>query len=100
MGLLAILLSLRSSIRRRYLVYLKPGYVKKRLETRKGSCGGCGGICCIRTRKCPFVDEKGLCKLYNSGKIPKFCKIFPIDEKDIGLAGVDDVCQYYWDKKK
>jgi len=98
MKIIPILLSLRSSIRRRYLVYLRPKYVKKQLAARKGSCDGCGGVCCIRTRQCPFVDEKGLCKLYASGKIPKFCKIFPIDEKDIKLAGMEDVCQYHWEK--
>jgi len=28
-----------------------------------------------------------------------FCKIFPIDQQDIELSGVEDVCQYYWDKE-
>ena len=96
MKIIPIILSLRSSIRRRYLVYLKPSYVKKQLETRKGSCEGCGGVCCKRTRPCPFL-KNGKCSIYKT-KIPKFCKIFPIDKKDIELAGVSDVCQYYWDK--
>ena len=34
--ILPILMSLRSSIRRRYYVYFKKNYVKKQLETRKG----------------------------------------------------------------
>ena len=80
------------------LVYLKPNYVRKSLALRKGNCEGCGGVCCYRTRPCPFFDKEGVCKLYDSKKIPKFCKIFPIDKNDIKLAGVEDVCQYYWEK--
>jgi len=93
-----IIMSLRSSIRRRYYVYFKKDYVKQMLETRKGNCEGCGGICCFRTRKCPYLKD-GNCSLYNT-KIPKFCMVFPIDKKDIELAGVEDVCQFYWEKDR
>ena len=93
-----ILMSLNSSIRRRYLFYFRRGYVEQMLRTRKGSCEGCGCICCIRTRHCPFVKD-GKCAIYNTN-IPKFCKIFPIDERDIELAEVKDVCQFYWEKGK
>ena len=95
-NLLNIILSLRSSIRRRYLVWFRKEYVRKKLAERKGNCEGCGGICCKRTRPCPFL-KNGKCSIYKT-KIPKFCKIFPIDEEDIRLAGVADVCRYYWKK--
>ena len=95
--ILLIALSMRSSIRRRYLYYFKRDYVNKMIEKRHGSCEGCGGICCIRTRRCPFLNE-AKCKLYNTN-MPFFCKVFPIDKKDIALAGVKDCCQFYWEKE-
>jgi len=96
MSTINILLSLRSSIRRRYLYYFKKHYVKEMLLKRRGGCDGCEGVCCRRTRKCPFLKE-GKCNKYDKG-IPFFCKVFPIDEKDIALAGVADVCKFYWEK--
>ena len=64
------------------------------LSRRRGSCENCGGICCIRTRACPLL-KNGKCSIYLKG-IPFFCKIFPIDVRDIELAGESDVCQFYW----
>ena len=96
-GILHIILSLRSSIYRRYYVYLRPEYVKEQLRLRKGDCKDCGGKCCIMTRKCPYVDENGYCKIYKTS-MPKFCMVFPIDETDIKLAGMEKYCQFYWEK--
>lgn len=89
-----IIKPLLSSIRRRYLYHFKARYVKHQYVTREGSCDGCEGVCCKRTRKCPMLKE-GKCKLYGK-KMPYFCWIFPIDETDIRLAGVEDVCKFRW----
>ncbi|MDI6737764.1 MAG: hypothetical protein QME12_04590 [Nanoarchaeota archaeon] len=97
-NIIAITLSLRSSVRRRYLYYFKREYVNKMVKTRKGSCEGCNGLCCIKTRRCPLLNE-GKCKLYSTNKMPFFCMVFPVDEKDIELAGVEDCCQFYWEKE-
>jgi len=83
------------SLRRRYFYYCRKAYIAQRLATRQGGCAGCGGQCCQRTRKCPFLKE-GLCSRYERG-IFRFCKIFPIDPQDIILSGVADVCRYYWE---
>ena len=85
------------SLRRRYLYYCKRSYVLRMIAKRQGSCAGCGGICCIRTRRCPFLQGEN-CSLYDS-KMLLFCKIFPIDQQDIALSGVEDVCRYYWEKE-
>jgi len=94
MKLWLILISLQSSLRRRYLYYFRRPYVEKMLSLRQGSCEGCRDICCARIRLCPFL-EKGRCSRYLDG-IPLFCKIFPVDTRDIELGGVSDVCQYSW----
>jgi len=86
-------LAIYASLRRRLLYYFKPGYVRKMARLRKGGCETCKGVCCYRTRRCPLL-KKGKCSIY--AKMPLFCKVFPIDPKDIELAGVKDVCGYYW----
>lgn len=92
------ILTLISSIRRRLIWLFKPRYIIEQIKKRKGSCEGCGAICCTQTRKCPLVKD-GKCKIYKSS-IPFFCWVFPIDEEDIKLAGVKEVCQFYWPKPK
>jgi len=64
------------------------------LSKRQGSCDGCGGKCCIATMNCSFL-KNSKCSVYNGG-MPLFCKIFPIDKKDIEFAGMNDECQFYW----
>jgi hypothetical protein len=84
------------SIRRRFLVYFKHKYVKESLKKRKGSCN-CGGICCERNYpSCPFWMGKR-CAI---NPPPMWCRMFPIDEKEIELSNVKDVCGYYWKKRK
>ncbi|MBM3296990.1 MAG: hypothetical protein FJY83_05250 [Candidatus Aminicenantes bacterium] len=87
--------SLLSSLRRRYLYYFRRHYVDRQLRLRKGNCDDCGAVCCLRTRKCFYVQD-GKCSIYGT-RIPKFCMIFPVDKRDIKLAGVEDVCQFTWD---
>ncbi len=98
MKLFKIKFYLLPSIRRRYLYYFRKHYVEKMLKRRRGNCDGCEGVCCLRTRKCPLL-KNGKCRLYKK-RMPLFCKIFPIDKKDIELSDVSDVCQYYWVKEK
>ena len=94
MNIFVFISSLRSSIRRRYLWYFNRAYVEKMLAKRKGSCKDCGGYCCSHTRICRNL-KNGKCSVYKTS-IPFFCKVFPIDEKDIELACVKDKCKYYW----
>jgi hypothetical protein len=82
------------SLRRRFLYYFRPEYVKSSIAKRTGNCTGCSGVCCKRTRACPFL-RLGKCRIYR--KMPLFCKIFPVDKKDIEISGVSDVCRYRWD---
>lgn len=85
------------SIRRRYLYYFNRPYIELMAAKRKGSCEGCGGQCCTRTRLCPLLKD-GKCQVYGA-KVVRFCMIFPIDPQDITLSGVADVCQYYWEEE-
>ena len=72
-----------SRFRRRYFWYFKKNYVVKQIKARKGSCLGCGGKCCIETNPyCRYLSRDRLCIIYDS-EISFFCKIFPIDNKDI-----------------
>jgi len=87
-----VITSLRSSIRRRWIWIFNPRYIIEQLRKREGSCKDCGAICCKRTRPCPFL-KNCKCTIYNK-RIPFQCWVFPIDKKDIELAGVSDVCQF------
>lgn len=91
---LSIWQALYPSLRRRVFYYFRREVMERSLAARQGSCEGCGGQCCLRTRRCPFLRD-GLCSRYDEG-IFTFCKIFPIDPQDIELSGVADVCRYYW----
>jgi len=86
-------LAILSSVRRRLIYYFNKDYIKKMLLQRKGSCDGCLGKCCIKTR--PFCTnlKDGKCLAYDKN-MPVFCKIFPIDNLDIKLAGMEGVCLY------
>jgi len=86
--------SIYSSIRRVGLIIFKPMYIKKQLKNRRGSCKDCKPSCCFITRPfCPFLKKNGLCKIYNRFIL---CYIFPIDEKDIELAGLTKKCKFHW----
>ncbi|MHB8482110.1 MAG: hypothetical protein ACYDBV_05145 [Nitrospiria bacterium] len=82
-----------NKIRRSYLCYFNPDYVKEKEATRIGECVGCGK-CCTLVFKCVFLEgseEQARCKIYDFGR-PKPCGAFPIDPKD--LADVNFLCGY------
>jgi len=86
--------SLYASFRRRFLFYFRRNYVLSSISKRKGNCDDCKITCCELTRPgCPFF-KNNKCLIYE--KMPKFCKLFPIDHKDVILSGMEGICKYYW----
>jgi len=82
-----------NKVRRSYLCYFDPDYVKKNEAARVGECFGCGK-CCTLVFKCVFLqgsEEQARCQIYDIGR-PKPCGAFPIDPKD--LADVNFLCGY------
>jgi len=78
-------------VRRLYLSYLRPGYVRKMRELRRGECKRCGK-CCNLFWKCPFIKDTARCTLYENRF--RSCRNFPIDERDI--TGATSGCGYYF----
>ena len=78
---------LRGVLRRSYLHFFRPGYVRKSIAARKGRCTRCGACCNLMTKKgCPLLgfEESGLslCKIHGPIRMPN-CIIFPVDARDI-----------------
>lgn len=70
-------------VRRFYLVHFRPGYVRRSLARRMGSCHRTGA-CCLLMFPCPALDKLSrlpLCRIYSSR--PRNCHNFPIDERDL-----------------
>jgi hypothetical protein len=84
-----------ASLRLRYLVYFRPKYVITQLLNRKGKCT-LEGCCCNSTTWFCEHFQNGKYKIYNNQ--PFFCRIFPIDQKDIKLSNVENKCGYSWKK--
>lgn len=76
-------------IRRLYLIYLRPEYVKKQLKNRKGKCGMCG---CCKTVNCDHFDGRK-CMIWETK--PLICRISPIDEKD-KTEFMKKHCKFKW----
>jgi len=79
---------LAGQARRQYLSHLRPGYVRRACETRRGMCRSCGA-CCDLTFHCPFLDRnetENRCTHYE--KRPRTCRDFPIDALDLRLTRV------------
>ena len=85
---------LYSGLRRRFLVYFRPRYVILSLLKRQGKCKMCSCCCLLNKHWCSDFKENK-CQIYQ--RQPFFCKIFPIDEKDKKMSGVNKECGYYWD---
>ena len=85
---------LYSGFRHRFLVLFRPRYVITSLLKRKGRCLGEGHCCLINKPWCRYFND-GKCQIYV--RQPFFCEIFPIDEKDKKMSGVNKGCGYYWD---
>ncbi len=84
-----------ASLRLRYLVYFRPKYVINQILNRKGKCNLEGCCCRSTTWFCEHFKD-GKCTIYKNQ--PFFCKIFPIDQKDIQLSNVENKCTYHWKK--
>lgn len=82
-----------SGLRRRAIFYLRPGYFKRQMGLRKGSCNQEGACCKLTIPWCPHL-EGSACRIYANQ--PLFCRIFPVDEKDIELSGMKGRCAYYF----
>ena len=80
-----------AGLRRRVIFYLRPGYFKRQLAGRKGACNQEGACCKLTIPWCPHLDGSA-CRIYSAQ--PLFCRVFPIDEKDLELSDVKGVCAY------
>ncbi len=81
--------------RRQYLSRLRPAYVERVREVRRGECRSCGS-CCDLTFHCPFLDpEKTLERCTHYEKRPRTCRDFPIDALDLRLTRVP--CGYWFE---
>jgi len=69
--------------RRQVLCRLRPAYVARTREERKGTCRRCGA-CCDLTFHCPFLSKEGPCSCYDHR--PQTCRDFPIDSLDLRLT--------------
>jgi hypothetical protein len=70
-------------IRRLWLAYLRPGYVRESLERRTGACNRTGA-CCHLMFTCPLLDQRPepvRCSIHEVK--PRVCNLFPIDERDL-----------------
>ena len=77
--------------RRLLLIIFKPLYVMESLSQRKEQCNRCG--CC--TNWCKSYKHP---KCLRKNNMPFMCKLFPIDEKDIG--DFKGKCSFYWVRKR
>lgn len=90
---------LYNALRKIYLVWFKNNYVKRSLSTRKGNCLACGTCCRQTVPYCPFLTLDNKCRLYKwFNWLPKYCKIFPVDEVDQDLSDIRGKCGYYWEQ--
>ncbi len=83
----------RGKARRALLCLFRPGYVKRSVERREGSCNQCGN-CCRISFSCPFLKIYGshaLCRIYHIGR-PSPCVAFPINKADLADVGFE--CTY------
>ena len=92
--------------RRWFLVTFKPRYVMRKQSARRsikvsGQCEDCD--CCERVARgiCKhFTPNRKCAVMMKTGKLPFWCDLFPLDEKDQKLMGVKDSCNFYWAGKK
>jgi hypothetical protein len=70
-------------LRRLYLSFLRPAYVRASLARRVGECHRTGA-CCKLMFTCPLLDQtadQARCSIHESK--PRVCRQFPIDERDL-----------------
>jgi len=81
-------------VRRQYLSRLRPGYVRRARERRRGQCRFCG-FCCDLTFHCPYLDKAQRCTHYEKRQLT--CRDFPHDALDLRLTRVP--CGFYFDEE-
>ena len=86
-------LRLVGQVRRQYLSRLRPGYVRRARELRRGECRLCGS-CCDLTFHCPYLDEARRCTHYEKRQVT--CRDFPHDARDLRLTRVP--CGHYFEE--
>ena len=69
--------------RRFYLVQFRPRYVQASIARRQGECHRTGA-CCNLLFTCPVFAAKPLPTCRVNQYKPKVCRMFPIDERDLG----------------
>ena len=97
---------LRGVMRRLLLLHFRPGYVRRSLARRTGSCSRCGVCCHLVANQCRALrlDAAGhtLCTLYAFYRPPN-CRTFPIDPRDLAdrdLVAPDLPCGYAWPQEE
>jgi len=85
------MMRLAGQVRRQYLSRLRPGYVARMRDLRRGECRCCGS-CCDLTFHCPFLNPQRQCKRYDRRTLT--CRHFPIDALDLRLTRVP--CGHYF----
>ena len=80
-----------AGIRRRVIFYFCKGYFNRQLARRRGACNQEGACCKLTIPWCPHLEDN-VCRIYSVQ--PLFCRIFPVDVKDLELSGVQGVCAY------
>ena len=83
-----------AGLRRRVIFYFLKGYLNRQSVLRKGRCNQEGACCKLTIPWCPHL-EGSACRIYESQ--PLFCRIFPVDAKDLELSGVKGMCAYYFE---
>jgi len=94
---------LRGVLRRLFLNFFRPAYVRRSLALRAGACSRCGACCHLVANRCGSLhlhpDGKTTCRLYGIYRLPN-CRTFPIDPRDIAdrnlIAPPSTPCGYYW----
>ncbi|OGX21806.1 MAG: hypothetical protein A2Y00_00920 [Omnitrophica WOR_2 bacterium GWF2_43_52] len=84
-----------AGLRRRVIFYFCKGYFNRQLTRRRGACNQ-EGACCKQTIPCCPHLRGNACSIYSAQ--PLFCKIFPVDLKDLELSDVKGVCAYSFDR--
>lgn len=91
------LLHTTCKLRRFWLVHFRKKYVQRQLLLRHGDCRQCG-VCCNMLFTCPMLTRQGKCLIYDSFR-PRVCKVFPIDQRDIGEVSLcGGHCGYYFEQ--
>ncbi|NQT52430.1 hypothetical protein HQ576_10285 [bacterium] len=86
--------------RRYYLGRLRPGYVKRQHERRRGECARCGACCQLGIYCWSLQNHQPVAECKRHTSRPMNCRIFPIDERDLrdrDLIVSDVRCGYSFD---